>query len=1191
MKRGPLVLTVLLFIAGTSLGYLVGVEQHPTLAQYISCGGAATLYISNAGNLSRGYQNIPFSAAIQTFGGTAPYTVSIIGALPAGLSLSGNAITGTPTAIGTTNFTVKVVDSGGARQQTLMQPLTNMIFSLNSPQGISISPTTQSIAVSAPGTQEVATCTFTDGSMTTSPTCPVAWSVSPANGSIATVSPTGIPIGFAPGVAALMASFGGQVSNSAAITVTGTQAMLPTISTSSLPAAYLSVLYPSQTLIASGGVSPYTWALNAGSPALPTGVSLSSGGVISGTPSTGSVSVVVKVTDSSSNTATQPLTFTVNTVSSPIAITPAPSLTLTNSATQQMVAACSWSDGNTRVGCPSTLTWVSSAPSVATVNSSGLVTAAASGTGTSNITATVGSQNSNVVVVTVNSSAITITTAAILPTPCDINVQCPTLQLMANGGTPPYTWSITGTAPTGCGGTCVSSTGFYSLLPTAAGTFSSFTIQVQDAGAVHTGTKTFTQVVAALVSIQVTGQPVILVNGSAPLTATGSYGDGGTSNVTVGTGGGTVAWTYIQGNNAINSSTITAVVPLNNVVAGDTIICAPIYVNGAGSGQTLTSVKDQAATAFTATTHSPTTFLASVGQAWMYYQLSAAGGNETFTGTWSTAGAAFGMGCDEFRASGGTPAYDVDAAQSSGASGTANTGLTITPAGAGELIYAVDVPVNAITAAGAPFTLGSGGFFDAAATEYLLNSVTGANAINFAQAPAGAYAAIEAAFSITPTSGGVGTVWTLTGNAPCSVNGSGVVQGRGVGSCTVTATIGAISGSCGVFVNAPTDTTITVAPPTGSQPIGGQFTFSATGNPSGTIDTGAPTVWSSSSPSTLSMVGNIGTCNAAGSAVVTATVNTNLSGSTSPLNCTTPVSGTSLLTGCGVSASNTVNYGSKGCPASPPAGWTVIQAEGFEGTLHSNEVLVSGASVSSTQAHTGSNSITALYNSDQASVSVFISNVFSSFTSIYLSYWDYTDSNALYANSDYFMFDLLNNIPNACGAKGQDIFWNGVLYNPANVASASQTQFEIGGQGNTALAACQGFYQQGQDSNTLQMNAGTWRQYEFLITPSTMTASSGVPGNPPSNCSSPTQSGCGNGNMKVWVNGQLVQNRPNYNLNGTQVMAAASTVLQVGGNITSFDYTNVYRCVPFTYVKCQPPFPPAPSSYHRYIDDVILMKQ
>jgi hypothetical protein len=70
------------------------------------------------------------------------------------------------------------------------------------------------------------------------------------------------------------------------------------ITTASLPAGTVASPYPSTTLQASGGVSPYTWALASGS-SLPAGLSLSTGGVISGTPATaGSYSLTFVVTDS-----------------------------------------------------------------------------------------------------------------------------------------------------------------------------------------------------------------------------------------------------------------------------------------------------------------------------------------------------------------------------------------------------------------------------------------------------------------------------------------------------------------------------------------------------------------------------------------------------------------------------------------------------------------------------------------------------------------------------------------------------------------------------------------------------------------------------------------------------------------------------------------------------------------------------
>ena len=82
--------------------------------------------------------------------------------------------------------------------------------------------------------------------------------------------------------------------------------------TSTLPDGTQNQAY-SVSLVADGGVAPYTWTLNSGS--LPSGMSLSNAGVISGTPTgTGPSNFVVKVTDSGTpaSTATANLSITVD---------------------------------------------------------------------------------------------------------------------------------------------------------------------------------------------------------------------------------------------------------------------------------------------------------------------------------------------------------------------------------------------------------------------------------------------------------------------------------------------------------------------------------------------------------------------------------------------------------------------------------------------------------------------------------------------------------------------------------------------------------------------------------------------------------------------------------------------------------------------------------------------------------------
>ena len=90
--------------------------------------------------------------------------------------------------------------------------------------------------------------------------------------------------------------------------------------TATLPDATVNQPY-NVSLIADGGVSPYTWTLTSGS--LPPGMNpLSSAGVISGTPtSTGHYSFTVKATDAQSNFATANLSITVNASAGTLTIT------------------------------------------------------------------------------------------------------------------------------------------------------------------------------------------------------------------------------------------------------------------------------------------------------------------------------------------------------------------------------------------------------------------------------------------------------------------------------------------------------------------------------------------------------------------------------------------------------------------------------------------------------------------------------------------------------------------------------------------------------------------------------------------------------------------------------------------------------------------------------------------------------
>lgn len=90
----------------------------------------------------------------------------------------------------------------------------------------------------------------------------------------------------------------------------GTPAVAPTVTTTAFSNATKGTPYTA-TLLASGGTTPYTWSVESGS-TLPTGLSLSAGGVLSGTPTAaGSTTFSVRVTGANAAFSVRELTLTV----------------------------------------------------------------------------------------------------------------------------------------------------------------------------------------------------------------------------------------------------------------------------------------------------------------------------------------------------------------------------------------------------------------------------------------------------------------------------------------------------------------------------------------------------------------------------------------------------------------------------------------------------------------------------------------------------------------------------------------------------------------------------------------------------------------------------------------------------------------------------------------------------------------
>ena len=246
-------------------------------------------------SLPNGTNGTPY--ATQTFvasGGAAPYGYAVTaGTLPPGLSLSADGVlSGTPTSVGTYGFTVTATDVDGdtatgtySVQITAGQVLTVLPPSL--PNGFWGAPYTATVTATG-GTGTGYTFTVSAGALPAGLTL--------ATGGAITGTPTATGNFTLTVTATDSAGNWGQRAYTLRIDPRAALAINPP----TLPAGMQNVPYTA-TVIASGGVAPYTYAIQAG--ALPTGLTLNaSTGAISGTPTTtGLFTVTIGATDSLGN--------------------------------------------------------------------------------------------------------------------------------------------------------------------------------------------------------------------------------------------------------------------------------------------------------------------------------------------------------------------------------------------------------------------------------------------------------------------------------------------------------------------------------------------------------------------------------------------------------------------------------------------------------------------------------------------------------------------------------------------------------------------------------------------------------------------------------------------------------------------------------------------------------------------------
>jgi len=755
--------------------------------------------ITGPSSFSAGMEGVPYPAVTFTASGGVPpltFVVDGSGPLPGGLVLtSSGVLSGTPAAgtHGTYSVAIRVVDS------VLNWGAVSLPLTIQAAPPLAITGPTSL----PPGAEGVAfrSVTFTASGGTGGYT----WTA------------TGLPSGLtmsSSGVLSGTSAVGSHGSYTVQVTVkdssnnTNTASLLLIVVSLTFTGPYQlapateGVAYTPVTMTVSGGTPPYTWSALS----LPSGLAVSAGGLLSGTPATGTRgSYVPQVTVRDSAGASMTAGFDLTVLPAPLAVTGPSSLPAGTEGTVYGPVTFAASGGT------GGYTWS------ATGLPSGLFVTSTSGFMSGNPLA--GSHGSYTVQVTVHDSSNASATVSLPLTIQNVPLfiyavtSLPSategqsnyaVQFTAMGGTTPYTWTATG-LPSGLS---MVSAGVIMGTP-AAGSHGSYTVQVTVKDSANgTASETLPLTIQAGPS-----QPVIIQP-----TGLGSGGEGVAYPATTfmavnGAGGYTWSATGLP-----NGLTMSSAGVLSGTPAAGTHGSYTVQVTVKDSANTSTT-QSFPLTIANLTYTAPYLVPATEGVAYTPVTLTASGGSAPYT--WSATGLPNGMSLSSAGVFSGTPA--------AGSHGTCAPAITVRDSSGLSLTVFVTFTVQPP-----------------------LLAVTGPSSL-----PTGMEGTVYGPVTFTASGGsGTGYTWSATGlPSGMSVSPGGVLSGTPAagshGSYTIQATV---HDSAGNTASASVPVTIQVAPLTIAAPtslpaategvsylIGyftatggsGGYTWSATGLPNG----------------------------------------------------------------------------------------------------------------------------------------------------------------------------------------------------------------------------------------------------------------------------------------------------------------------------------------------------------------------